>query len=65
MNTKTLKNNCNIYNTFVLENMLVMSDEFLTQTCNTFNSSNIHNIHHALTNRLFTEIYTSILFIIL
>lgn len=57
MNTKTLKNNCNIYNTFVLENMLVMSDEFLTQTCNTFSSS---NIHHALTNRLFTEIYTSI-----
>lgn len=39
MNTKTLKNNCNIYNTFVLENMLVMSDEFLTQTCNTFNRS--------------------------
>lgn len=63
MNTKTLKNNCNIYNyTFVVENMLVMSDEFLTQTCNTFNSS---NIYHALTNRLFTEIYTCILFIIL
>lgn len=62
MNTKTLKNNCNIYNTFVLENMLVMSDEFLTQTCNTFNSS---NIYHALTNRLFTEIYTCILFIVL
>lgn len=63
MNTKTLKNNYNIYNyTFVVENMLVMSDEFLTQTCDTFNSS---NIYHALTNRLFTEIYTCILFIIL